>query len=71
MPKKQIEIEFEPGDTVTIDEDKNIIATVVQVCIQSSVTETTGRITYQVDWFHNGAVNSAWFDAYLLNTTDI
>lgn len=53
-----IEVQFKIGDKVTFLAAHDISAIVTAHLIRSS-----GHVTYEATWFHNGDRKYAWFDA--------
>lgn len=56
---------FEPGSRVMIDEDSTVKGCVTQIAFQAPDRIIT-YATYQVEWLHNGANQSAWFPGWRL-----
>lgn len=59
MTARNIYSQFMPAEQVTID-GGDLVGVVVAVCWESD------RITYRVEWLHQGAMQSAWLDAWRL-----
>lgn len=57
--ERSVDLRFAIGDNAQID-DSDITGTVVAVNIKAQ------GLLYQLEWFHNGGINSGWFDEFRL-----
>lgn len=60
MTTRAYHFDFDNRQRVIIDGDADICGVITAICVEIY------RTTYRVEWFHNGALHSGYFDGFRL-----